>query len=125
MGKILAVAAIVTLLGCAAARAETAQIDCNDETKQLQLRGTIVQTKITRHKYVAIALDTPICGDSVIRVWKVPVKWLGHHVIIDATLSSDETWLVSSIKEAGELQTTSKSFRAVTLWGRAGITCRT
>ena len=101
MRKVLAIAAIMALLGCVAARAEPTQSDCTSKT-QLELRGTIIQTKITRHKYMAIALDTPICGNSVMRVWKVPVKWLGHHVIIDATPSSDEIWLVSSIKEAGD-----------------------
>jgi hypothetical protein len=118
MHKIIALAAIVALLGCVAARAEPAQSDCTTET-QLELRGTIVQSKIDvspdmggppSFKFMAIALDTPQCGEAVIRARPVPLKWLGHHVVIRATLSQDETMLlleVHSIKDAQQEATNS------------------
>jgi hypothetical protein len=124
MRRIVALAAIVALVGCATARAES----CfqNGENQHATLRGTIVQSvtlekndgtgEPANHKFLAVALDKPICfgfdpsstdskeGEwaSLVKAPAVPIKWLGHHVAItgDLVLDEDLSITVEHIKDA-------------------------
>jgi hypothetical protein len=86
--------------------------------------GTIVQSitlaenegtgEPAHHKFMAIALDKPICfgfndpahpnsneWESLVKAFPIPAKWLGHHVAITGNLVLDEdlTITVERIKD--------------------------
>jgi hypothetical protein len=59
-------------------------------------RGTIIQSATTEteegvppHKFLAILLDTPICGDPIetlIELGPISMKWLGHDVLVTGNM---------------------------------------
>jgi hypothetical protein len=79
-----------------------------DEDHDVGISGDIVQSATTvegegvpPHKYMAIILDKPLCFTkdttdklSVVEVYPVPAKWLGHHVLITGRLFAGDAWSV-------------------------------
>ena len=80
-----------------------------DDNQQVTLRGQIVQSATTEesegeppHKYMAIILDNPICFThnmsekiASIEVSPVPIKWLGHYVVITGNMDAGDSWGVT------------------------------
>jgi hypothetical protein len=97
----------------------------NGENEHATLRGTIVQSitlekndgtgEPAHHKFMAIALDKPICfltdpqksdpsesdWASLVKAFPIPTKWLGHHVTVtgDLVLDEDLSITVERIKD--------------------------
>ncbi|MGB8901307.1 MAG: hypothetical protein WCC90_19650 [Methylocella sp.] len=99
-------------------------VDCLDPGRHLTMNGTIVQSAFTVHPntadyrvivqrpFMAIALDFPLCADGgringliVVQVEHVAPRWLGHHVVIHASVFRDTgtvtpvEFLVTEIRE--------------------------
>jgi hypothetical protein len=96
MRKILALAAIVALLGCGAARAEP----CPFEKHQVTLQGVIVQSAYFRTPYMALVVKHPACDDETMVEVDVPKNWIGHYVTITGDLGgmADREWFSLTIK---------------------------
>jgi len=82
MRKVLVLAAIVALLGCATARAEP----CQFEKHQVTLQGTIVQSAFEHTPYMALVVEHPACDEEAMVEVDASKKWLGHHVTITGDL---------------------------------------
>jgi hypothetical protein len=69
------------------------------DDQPITVRGTIVQSATTEegeggnppHKYMAVVLETPICGDpdemKTIAVDPVSMKWLGHDAFVTGIMT--------------------------------------
>jgi hypothetical protein len=101
MRKIVALAAVVALLGCVTARAEP----CQFERHQVTLQGTIVKSAYGRTPYMALVVAHPSCDDETMVEVDASKKWLGHHVTITGDLGgmADREWFsflsIKSIKD--------------------------
>lgn len=82
----------------------------SSETENVTLVGIVVETvdvegneglgRDAGTKIVALTLDTPICtasgNETFIEVVNVSTRWMGHHVMVTGTVTSDETFSIFS-----------------------------
>jgi hypothetical protein len=94
---------MLTVFTTAPAYAQASCVDNIKKDQQVILRGEIVQSATTEyndddgppHKYMAFISDDPICGYNdkkmtSIEASPVPIKWLGHYVIVIGVVENGE-----------------------------------